>query len=61
MVDGGHNGLIAKIGARGDPFFVGPRLVFDAEEAGELFLGVNDTGVDNNEGAYEAEVTVTVT
>ncbi|HEX7275839.1 MAG TPA: hypothetical protein VF244_00550, partial [Acidimicrobiales bacterium] len=38
VVDGGHNGLIAKIGARGDPFFVGPRLVFDAEEAGTLFL-----------------------
>ncbi len=58
VVDGGHNGLIAKIGVRGDPFFVGPRLVFDAEEAGTLFLGMNDTGVDNNAGAYEAEITV---
>ena len=58
VLDGGHNGLIAKIGVRGKPFFVGARLTFDAEEEGELFLGVNDTGVDNNDGAYVADVTV---
>ena len=58
VIDGGHNGLIGKIGLRGDPFFVGERLTFDAETAGTLFLGVNDTGVDNNLGAYVADITV---
>ena len=58
IIDGGHNALIAKIGLRGDPFLVAQRLTFDAEEAGPLFLGVNDTGVDNNSGAYVADITV---
>ena len=35
-----------------------PGSTFDAEEAGPLFLGVNDTGVNNNSGGYVAEITV---
>jgi hypothetical protein len=53
-----HNALIGKITRGGDPFFVGSFAQFRAEEAGRLFLGVNDTGVQNNSGRYNAKVTV---
>ena len=53
-----HNGLIAKVGANGTPFFVGRRHTFTASADGPLLLGVNDTGVANNSGAYEASIEV---
>ena len=53
-----HNGLIAKVGRNGTPFFVGRSHTFTAGADGPLFLGVNDTGVANNSGAYEATVEV---
>ncbi len=58
LADANHNALIAKIGPAGKPFLVGPRLTFTAEEEGPLILGVNDTGVNNNSGAYAATITV---
>jgi len=58
VADANHNALIGKIGTGGRPFFVGQRLEFKAETAGRLFLGVNDTGVNNNSGAYQAQVTI---
>lgn len=53
----GHVGLIGRVGAAGDPFFVGSETSFAATTADRLFLGVNDVGVDNNAGEFEAEVT----
>ncbi|MEA2842477.1 MAG: hypothetical protein QOJ69_148 [Actinomycetota bacterium] len=58
IADTNHNALIAKIGQSGKPFIVGAKLTFTAEEAGPLILGVNDTGVNNNSGAYAATITV---
>jgi hypothetical protein len=54
-----HGGLIGKVGATGAPFLVGHELHFSAASAGHLFLGINDTGLFNNDGAFVAKVTVT--
>lgn len=53
-----HAALIGRMGQDGDPFFVGTDSVFPVAQAGRLFLGVNDEGVDDNRGAFEATVTV---
>jgi hypothetical protein len=53
-----HNGIIGKIGDTGEPFFIGAKRNFRAPATGRLFLGVNDTGVANNTGAYQATVRV---
>ncbi len=52
----GHVALIGRVGALGDAFYVGPDTSFAATRADRLFLGVNDTGVDNNAGSFAAEV-----
>lgn len=52
----GHVALIGRIGALGDAFYVGPDTAFAATSADRLFLGVNDTGVDNNAGSFAADV-----
>ena len=54
-----HSGLIGRIGNGGSPFVVGRSHRFKAQAAGRLFLGINDVGVDNNAGAFDARVTVT--
>jgi serine/threonine-protein kinase len=54
-----HSGLIGRVGTNGSPFVVGHADRFTAAIAGPLFLGINDTGVDNNDGAFTARVTVT--
>ena len=54
-----HSGLIGRVGAAGSAFAVGHEHRFKATVAGPLFLGVNDIGVDNNDGAFVARVTVT--
>jgi hypothetical protein len=56
-LDANHAALIAKIGD-GPPFLVGSHKTFTADRAGRLFLGVNDAGVTNNSGSYEAQITV---
>jgi hypothetical protein len=53
-----HSGLIGRIGSAGPPFVVGSRKVFKADAAGTLFLGINDTGVENNAGKFQANVVV---
>jgi hypothetical protein len=53
-----HSGLIGRVGTNGSPFVVGHADRFTAAIAGPLFLGINDTGVDNNDGAFTARVTV---
>jgi hypothetical protein len=54
-----HAGLIGRITDAGDPFAIGSDADFDADEDGRLYLGINDTGVENNSGEFEASVTVT--
>jgi len=53
-----HSGLIGRVGATGQPFVVGHDDRFTAA-AGRLFLGINDVGVENNDGSFSASVTVT--
>jgi hypothetical protein len=54
-----HGGLIGRVGSDGTPFVVGHALTFPAAGPGHLFLGINDTGLFNNDGAFVAKVTVT--
>jgi hypothetical protein len=54
-----HSGLIGKIGDTGSPFAVGSKFNLTSPSAGRLFLGINDTGLENNDGAFVAIVTVT--
>ena len=39
-------------------FFIGESKTFPVKEAGTLFLGINDTGVSDNSGGFNVEVTV---
>ena len=54
-----HSGLLGRIGEAGAPFLVGHDDHFSAATVGPLFLGINDVGLDNNDGAFKARVTVT--
>ena len=56
----GHASLIGRVGAGGDPFFVGSDDTFAATANDRLFLGINDTGVDNNGGSFAADVATDV-
>jgi hypothetical protein len=56
--DAEHSSLIGRV-ADGPPFFVGADKRFSATAPGRLFLGINDTGVENNAGAFQARVTIT--
>jgi ABC-type antimicrobial peptide transport system ATPase subunit len=47
--------LIARIG-NGQPFLVGTQTRLVAPTAGQLFLGINDSHVADNQGAYQVEV-----
>lgn len=53
-----HNALIARIGSQGQPFVIGTSRSFTAETTGRLLLGINDGGLENNRGAYQALVVV---
>lgn len=57
--DMNHAGLIGRITDAGDAFAVGSDADFEAHEDGRLYLGINDKGVENNSGEFEASVTVT--
>lgn len=56
----GHASLIGRVGALGDPFYLGAETAFAATATDRLFLGINDTGVDNNAGAFAADVATDV-
>ncbi|MBV8958736.1 MAG: serine/threonine protein kinase [Actinobacteria bacterium] len=53
-----HSGLMGWIGDNGAPFQVGSRKVFTAPKTGRLFFGINDKGVENNDGQFQATITV---
>jgi hypothetical protein len=56
-LDANHAALIGKIG-NGTPFLVGSHKTFTADHAGRLFLGINDFGVNNNSGSWQATVSI---
>jgi hypothetical protein len=47
--------LIARVG-NGQPFLVGTQTRIVAPTAGQLMLGINDSHVADNQGAYQVEV-----
>lgn len=53
-----HAALIGLIRGQtaGQPFLVGRDLEAVAAQSGELDLGINDTGLDNNGGSFQASV-----
>jgi hypothetical protein len=53
-----HAGLIGRIGEEGTPFVVGREFGMTVESEGRLYLGINDIGVDNNDGEFVAIVTL---
>lgn len=61
LMSADHGALIGRIGDDGEPFFVGDERQLRAASSGKLFLRVNDTGVENNSGAFQAEITVSRT
>jgi hypothetical protein len=58
-----HAALIGRILGRspGAPFLVGSTFDGQADQSGQLELGINDIGVDNNGGAFKATVQVATT
>lgn len=53
-----HGALLARIGPGGEPFLVGSAATFSAPASGALEFGVNDTGLDNNSGAFTVHAEV---
>jgi hypothetical protein len=51
-----HAALIGRVGTDGTPFLVGSSFDGTAPASGDLDLGINDTGVGNNGGAYQATI-----
>jgi hypothetical protein len=53
-----HASLIGRIGEAGAPFWVGSRHLSKANTEGRLFLGINDSLVENNAGEFTATITI---
>jgi hypothetical protein len=51
--------LVGRIGTNGQPFGIGGATSVPMPAAGQLFLGVNDDGFDDNQGEYRVEITRT--
>jgi hypothetical protein len=47
--------LIGRIG-NGQPFVIGSQTTVQAPAAGQLFLGVNDTHLDDNDGSFQVRI-----
>jgi hypothetical protein len=47
--------LIGRVG-NGQPFVIGSQASFQAPAAGQLFLGVNDTNLDDNDGSFQVQL-----
>lgn len=48
--------LIGRIGASGQPFAIGSGVQVPMPAAGQLFLGVNDDGYEDNQGEFRVDV-----
>jgi predicted nuclease of predicted toxin-antitoxin system len=53
-----HAALIGRVGYEGAVFYVGRTATVTAEVDGRLFLGINDGGLENNRGYWDASVSV---
>lgn len=54
-----HGGLIGRLGPNGGPFAIGSDATdTDADRTGELFLQVNDVGLDGNGGEFAVTITL---
>ena len=51
--------LIGRIGPNGQPFAIGSGVSVPMPAAGQLFLAVNDDGLDDNQGEYRVDITRT--
>jgi hypothetical protein len=51
--------LIGRIGANGQPFAIGSGVPVTMPAAGQLFLGINDDGFEDNQGEIRVDVTRT--
>jgi hypothetical protein len=51
--------LIGRIGSNGQPFAIGSGVSVPMPAAGQLFLGINDDGLDDNQGEYRVDITRT--
>lgn len=49
--------LIGRIGPNGQPFGIGNATSVPMPAAGQLYLGVNDDGFDDNQGEFRVEIT----
>jgi lipopolysaccharide export system protein LptA len=58
LIKGNRGGLIARVGKKSVPFFVGANGKFIVAGAGLLYFGINDNKVKNNSGEYTLTVTV---
>ena len=57
LPDANHGALVASLDAKAPPTVVGASATYQCRAAGELFLGPNDAGVDNNSGQWTVTVT----
>ena len=48
--------LIGRIGANGQPFGIGSGVQIPMPAAGQLFLGINDDGFEDNQGEYRVDI-----
>jgi hypothetical protein len=48
--------LIGRIGANGQPFAIGSGVTIKMPADGQLFLGVNDDGFDDNRGEFRVDI-----
>jgi hypothetical protein len=51
--------LIGRIGTNGQPFAIGSGVSVPMPAAGQLFLGVNDDGLGDNQGEFRVDITRT--
>ena len=57
LSDANHGALVASLDAKAPFTVVGDSATYTCAAAGELFLGPNDSGVDNNHGEWAVTVT----
>ncbi len=48
--------LIGRVGANGQPFAIGSGVTIKMPADGQLFLGVNDDGFDDNRGEFRVDI-----
>jgi hypothetical protein len=57
LPDANHSALVASLDKKAPLTVVGSSATYQCSAAGELYLGPNDGGVDNNSGEWSVTVT----